>query len=144
TIGMLPKHKLEAVQPVDLRGSLFNTIEPIGTGPFKWSDVEVRGDTAEEREQRISLTANSDYYKGRPKIDEFIIRAFLNESALLTSFKEGKLNAIAGTMSAPQEGDDISELNIPLTGAVMAFMNNGSSVLNDAKVRRALTMSVNQ
>lgn len=144
TIGMLPKHKLEAVQPVDMRGSLFNTIEPIGTGPFRWSDVEVRGDTAEEREQRISLTANGDYYRGRPKIDEFIIRAFLNEEALLTSFKDGKLNAIAGTVSAPQEGDDISELNIPLTGAVMAFMNNGSSILNEAKVRRALTMSVNQ
>lgn len=144
TMGILPKHKLENVKPAELRGTLFNTVEPVGSGPFKWKDVEVVGDTAEQREQRIALSANGDYHLGRPKLDEFIIRAFLNEEQLLQSFNDGKLNAIAGSLSAPIQGDDVSELNVPLTGSVMSFFNNDSSVVSDAKVRRALTMAADK
>lgn len=144
TLGMLPKHKLEAVAPSDLRGSLFNNIEPVGTGPFKWQGVEVRGDTADTREQRIGLVANADYYKGRPKLDEFVIRAFLNEAVLIESFEEGRLNAVAGSLSVPLSGQEVREHTIPLTGAVMIFLNNESDILKDASVRRALTMATNQ
>ncbi len=144
TTGILPRHILAKVQPADLRGSLFNTVEPVGTGPFKWKDIEIVGDTAEQREQRIALSAYNDYHLGDPKLDEFIIRAFLDETALIKSFQGGKLNAIAGALSRPLEGDDTKELNVPLTGAVMTFFNTESPLLADAKVRRALTMAVNQ
>lgn len=144
TIGMLPEHKLSSVQPADLRGSLFNTVEPVGTGPFRWSDVEVRGDTATEREQRIALSAYDDYHRGRPKLDEFIIRAFLDETALMASFEEGRLNAVAGMLSVPLTGPDVEERNFPLTGAVMVFLNTKSPVMQDARVRRALTMATNR
>ncbi len=144
TIGLLPKHILKDVQATDLRGSLFNTIEPVGSGPFKWKDVEVVGDTVEQREQRIALTAFADYHFGRPKIDEFIVRSYLNEQVLVNSFKEGKLNAIAGALSLSVDGQDVKELNVPLTGAVMVFFNTQSANLSDAKVRRALTMATNK
>src|SRR5690606_5902192 len=106
TVGILPEHKLESVGASDLRGSLFNTVEPVGTGPFRWSGVEVIGDTAQTREQRIALTAFGDYHWGRPKLDEFIIRAFLDEAALVRSFESGRLNAIAGSLSRPLLGED--------------------------------------
>lgn len=144
TIGMLPKHKLGNVQPADLRGSLFNTVEPVGTGPFEWGGVEVRGDTATDREQRIALSAYDEYHRGRPKLDEFIIRAFLNETALMTSFEAGRLNAVAGMLSVPLSGADVEERNFPLTGAVMVFLNTQSPVMQDARVRRALTMATNR
>lgn len=139
TTGILPEHVLGKVTPADLRGSLFNTVEPVGTGPFKWRDIEVVGDTAEQREQRIALQAYNDYHFGRPKVDEFIMRAFLDENTLISSFEQGKLNAIAGALSRPLEGKDVAEVNVPLTGAVMAFYNTGSSILSDAKVRKALS-----
>lgn len=144
TLGILPEHKLKDFKATELRGSAFNTVEPIGSGPFKWKDVEVVGDTVEQREQRIALSANGDYHRNRPNIDEFIIRAFLNEDALKKSFEEGKLNAIAGTLSTPLQGDDVSEYNVPLTGSVMVFLNNDSPVLSDAKVRKALTMGIDR
>lgn len=144
TLGILPEHKLRDTKPGELRSSQFNTIEPVGSGPFRWKGVEVVGDTAEKREQRIDLVAYSDYHQGRPKIDEFIVRAFLNEDQLVKTFKEGKINAIAGALSTPLEGDDVKELNIPLSGSVMAFFNNDSANLSDAKVRRALTMATNR
>lgn len=144
TIGILPEHVLADVQPADLRGSLFNTVEPVGAGPFKWQDVEVVGDTAETREQRIALHAYDDYHHGRPKLDEFIVRAFLEEAPLIKSFEEGKLNAVAGALSMPLKGNDVKELNVPLTGSVMVFLNTQEPMLSDAKVRRALTMATDQ
>lgn len=144
TTGILPEHILGDVPPADLRGSLFNTVEPVGSGPFKWKDIEVVGDTAEQREQRIALSAFDGYHLGRPKIDEMIIRAFLDEEALIRRFEEGKLNAIAGALSRPLSGKDVEELNVPLTGAVMSFFNTSSPILSDAKVRRALTMATDK
>lgn len=144
TIGILPKHKLETVAAADLRGSLFNTIEPIGTGPFKWNGVEVRGDTVSDREQRIALVSNNNYYRGEPKLDEFIIRAFLDEETLMASFEEGRLNAVAGTTTMSLTGPDVEELNIPLTGAVMSFFNTQRPITKDANVRRALTMATDK
>ncbi len=143
TIGILPAHELQGVQSADLRGSLFNTVEPVGTGPFRWNGIEVHGDTAEDREQRIALTAYGDYHRGRPKIDEFIIRAFLSETALVTSFESGRLNAISGSLTMQLSGPDVSELNVPLTGSVMTFFNTGSQYLQENKVRRALTAATN-
>ncbi len=144
TIGILPKHKLESVPFADLRGSLFNTVEPVGTGPFRWKDVEVVGSTAEEREQRIALSAYADYHRGRAHIDEYIVRAFLNEASLMSRFEQGRLNAVAGALSLPLAGKDVREFTIPLNGAVMVFLNTHSAAVSDVKVRRALTQATDQ
>lgn len=144
TQGIVPKHKLSDIKTSDLRAHAFNTIEPVGTGPFEWKDVEVVGDTADQREQRIALTAYSDYHRGAPKLDEFILRTFLSEDSLLTSFRDGKLNAIAGSLSLPESGDDVNEIIVPMNGSVMVFLNNASPILSDAKIRNALTMATDQ
>lgn len=144
TAGIIPKHVLKEVNAGELRGSLFNTVEPIGSGPFKWEDVEVYGDTADNREQRIALSAFDDYIRGKPKLSEFILRAYLEEDTLIRSFNDGELNGVAGAMSVPLTGSDVTEYNIPLTGSVMVFFNTSQPALQDAKVRRALTQATNQ
>lgn len=144
TSGIIPKHVLEDVSPDELRGSLFNTVQPVGSGPFKWKDVEVYGDTASNREQRIALSAYDDYHQGRPKLSEFIVRAYLEESTLIASFNEGELNGVAGALSMPLEGTNVTEHNVPLTGAVMVFFQTAQPNLQDSKVRRALVQATNQ
>lgn len=144
TTGIIPKHKLSEIQPADLRGDLFNTVEPVGTGPFRWSDVQIYGDTAENREQRIALNAYERYHRGRPKLAEFIIRAFLNESTLVTSYERGELDGVAGAQSMPLTGANTRELNISLNGAVMLFFRTSQEYLSDAKVRRALNMATDK
>ena len=141
TTGVLPAHLLDKTDPGELRGLLFNTVEPIGTGPFKWNGVEVYGDTPENREQRIALTAYDNYHKGSPKLTEFILRAYLEEKSLVKSLEEGELNAVAGTISEPYSSSTAEELSIPLTGGVMVFMRTSQDILKDTKLRRALTMA---
>ncbi|MDQ3123900.1 MAG: peptide ABC transporter substrate-binding protein [bacterium] len=142
--GILPSHLLGTTTPAGLRGSLFNTVEPIGTGPFRWNDVEVYGDTAENREQRIALSAYGDYHRGRPKLSEFIVRAFLEEKTLTESFNTGELNAVAGALSMPVVSDQTEEISIPLTGGVMVFLRTTQEILKDVKVRQALSMATDK
>lgn len=144
TGGILPAHILEGIGPSELRGSLFNTVEPVGSGPFKWKDVQVYGDTAENREQRIALSAYSDYHRGRPKLSEFIVRAYLEESSLVESFEEGELNGVAGLLSMPLDNQYATEHVLPLTGGVMIFLRTGQEFLADVKVRKALVYATNQ
>ena len=144
TLGIIPKHILDTTEPGNLRSSVFNTTKPIGSGPFKWNGVEVKGNKVEDRQQQISLSANSRYHKGRPELTQFIVRTFLDEKQMLASFDLGELNAMAGIEELPDELKEdiaISQYNVPVTGAVMVFINTATV---DVQIRRALVSAVDQ
>lgn len=147
TNGIIPRHLLGKVEPGSLRSSLFNTTQPVGSGPFKWNRVEVRGNNVDDREQRVSLLPNNNYYLGKPRLGEFIIRTFLNENRMQQSFEDGSLTGMAGvqeTSDTQKKMLDISEYNVPVTGSVMAFLRNSQEILKDVSVRQALAYATNQ
>lgn len=146
TNGIVPKHLLDGIPVTRLRSIAFNTAHPIGSGPFTWSAIEVRGIDPAEREQRIALLPNEDYYAGKPKLSKFIIRAFSSDQQLENSFNKQELTAAAGLPSTPDAAShnaNVRAYNIPLTGAVMVFFKNTNDILNDVKVRKALVMASN-
>lgn len=147
TVGILPEHVLAKTDANNLRSALFNTTQPVGSGPFKWHGVEVRGNDKDNREQRVALSANPKYFKGRPKINEFVIRTYLDESKMLESFKNGELTAMAGVQDLPDDiknSLDVSQYNVPLNGAIMVFLNMAKGALTDVQVRRALISAIDQ
>ncbi|CAN5407980.1 peptide ABC transporter substrate-binding protein [soil metagenome] len=147
TIGILPKHILSKTEPGNLRSALFNTTQPVGSGPFKWHGVEVKGSDVDNREQQVSLSAAGKYYKGKPKLNEIVIHAFLDEKHMMASFNRGELTAMAGVMDLPEEQSKdlgISQYNIPVTGEVVVFINTGAEFLKDFQVRRGLVTATNQ
>lgn len=146
TTGILPKHLLEGLAPESLRSASFNTTAPIGTGPFAWNEVEVRGTEVADREQRMSFVPFEDYFRGKPKLNEFILRTFLDEARMSKSFANGELTAMAGVEDLLEEqrnSVDFNDYNIPMNGVVMTFYRTSQDVLKDVKVRRALTAAVN-
>ncbi|MDB5182490.1 MAG: putative Extracellular solute-binding protein family 5 [Candidatus Saccharibacteria bacterium] len=146
TGGILPKHILANIEPGSLRSALFNTTKPIGSGPFKWHNVDVTGSEVTDRTQRVSLLPSSTYYNGEPKLGEFVIRTFHDEGVMLESFKKGELTAMAGVQDLPDDQMKdlgISQYNIPITGEVMAFLNNKDPILADVHVRQALVSAAN-
>lgn len=146
TNGIVPKHLLEDVPANRLRSAEFNTISPVGSGPFKWDALEVRGNTQEEREERIGLTPNEHFYRSRPKLNQFIIRTFRDNSLMIDAFEAGELDAMAGLEQVPDGLSDrpgIRDYNIPLTAEVMTFFNTNEPPLGDVNVRRALVQAVN-
>ena len=89
--GIIPKHVLGKVAPEQMRSVLFNTNNPIGSGPFKWDAIEIVGTADEDREQRIALKPNDNYVNGKPKLDSFVIRSFVNEVKMRNAFKKANL-----------------------------------------------------
>ncbi|HTE57693.1 MAG TPA: peptide ABC transporter substrate-binding protein [Verrucomicrobiae bacterium] len=144
TNGIVPKHLLESTQPGQLRTIRFNTMAPVGSGPFRWEALEVAGETQENREERIGLIPNELYYHGVPQLDHFILRTFRSEEQMLDSFRGGELTAMSGLTSLPDNvrSSETIEHNIPLTGEVMVFFKNTIEPFNDPIVRKALVLAV--
>jgi peptide/nickel transport system substrate-binding protein len=145
TNGIIPAQEFSGIKPVAMRTAPFNN-NPIGTGPFEWKYVEVTGKTDADREQRISLAANRDYWNSRPRLDGFTLTTFSNDHSLIEAFNNKQINAMSGLESVPDnvKGDkNVHVYNTPLTGEVMAFFNNSHPALNELNVRKALIQGVN-
>lgn len=147
TNGIVPKHLLAKLPVSQLRSAQFNTDKPVGSGPFVWSAIEVTGQTSDDRQERIALLANKDYYDGSPKLDRFEIKTFRNEDAMRDSFARKELTAMSGLDMVPdllQASPKLQEHNTPLTSQAMVFFKNSHEVLKDPKIRQALVYSTDQ
>ena len=146
TNGIVPKHLLDSVEITQLRSIRFNTGNPVGSGPFRWEAIEVRGENLEDREEQIGLLPYDNFHRGAPKLQRFIIRTFRDETKLLDSLKGQELNAAAGLETRPDniEPGALQDYNIPLTGEVMAFFKSSQVPLDDVNVRKALVQAINQ
>lgn len=147
TNGIVPKHLLESTPPAQLRSIRFDTVEPIGSGPFKLSALEVSGDTPETRSEQLALVPNEYYYAGRPKLQQFKIKSFLSEKAMLADFEKRELTSMSGLTEVPDtfaKDTTVHDYNIPLTGEVGVFFRTTQEVLQDVKVRQALVQGVDQ
>ncbi|MEK7603072.1 MAG: peptide ABC transporter substrate-binding protein [Patescibacteria group bacterium] len=144
TTGIVPKHKLKNIPVAELRSIRFNTADPIGAGPYKWEAIEVVGDNAAEREERIALLPNEYYQLGKPKLQRFVVRTFREEKKLLEAFESRELTAMAGLESVPDNIENQTGVithSITTTNQVNVFLRLSSGPLADVKVRQALTMA---
>src|SRR5581483_5401386 len=61
TSGILPQHLLAKVPAIDLRSADFNTIRPVGAGPFAWQTLSVINGSDPAHEQvQIALSPFKD------------------------------------------------------------------------------------
>lgn len=141
TNGIIPQHKLKDVPPNSLRSAQFNTIRPVGAGPYKLERVEVNGNSPATRQVEIALVPFRDYHGGAPKIARFIVRTFPNQEAMFKSFRDQAINAMVDPGPLP---DDIARLAntqslaMPLTAANMVFFKTTAGPLQETPVRQAL------
>ncbi|HUC90104.1 MAG TPA: peptide ABC transporter substrate-binding protein [Patescibacteria group bacterium] len=141
TNGLVPKHLLVKVPMADMRTTAFNSNHPIGSGPFQWQAIELKGQASSASEERIALKPFVGYQAGKPKLSNFVVRAFSDKSQLISAFKKQQVNAIVGLTEIPpelQNDKSLQAYNFPLTAAVMTFFRNSQPVLSDPRVRFAL------
>lgn len=83
---ILPKHIWEPFAG-DLDAAVaFENAEMVGSGPFRLKEFQ--------QGEHYRLSANPDYYNGRPAIDEVIFQAYANEDALVQALRAGELDMI--------------------------------------------------
>jgi peptide/nickel transport system substrate-binding protein len=145
--GIVPQHILGSVPATDLRTADFNTVHPIGAGPFSWQGVAVSGNDPSNASEEIALRPFAGYQGGMPKLEEYIVHAYAAQSQLTQAFKSGALNAAAGFDEVPATLRSMTSLeqhSFTLTAGTYVFFKTSAGVLSDTIVRQALVAATNQ
>ncbi|MDL2341889.1 MAG: ABC transporter substrate-binding protein [Patescibacteria group bacterium] len=144
TNGIVPKHRLAKVPASELRTADFNTINPIGSGPFMWQAIQVSGNDPSTAEEQLALLPNAHYVGGKPKLARFIVHAYADRTKFVRDFQGGALTGAAGLTDLPTAVTKNSSLqvhNLLLTAGTYAFFKTTHPILNDQKVRLALVQA---
>lgn len=132
---VLPKHLLENE---NWQENAFNT-NPIGSGPFKFENWE--------RGSFISLTANTDFFLGRPPIDR-IVQRFYGMAELTEAFRQGEVQYVydrlpVSELVALQDLPDFRIDRLPLPQVQwFAFNIEQEETFQDVRVRRAFAHAI--
>ena len=125
-VPILPRHLLEG-QALDEAAS-FNR-HPVGTGPFAFDAWNSDGS--------LALTANQNYWAGRPRLDSWTYRVAQD----LKGAHLARLPNDAETESLPEGWRSIS---YPAENWHFLALNNDHPILSDPAVRRALAMALDR
>jgi peptide/nickel transport system substrate-binding protein len=135
TMGIIPRHLLAGS---DINTTPFNR-RPVGTGPFQFGEWV--------SDEKIALTANPDYFEGRPLLDRIIYRIIpetsLSEIELLT----GGIDLFSTYPHQYQRMTRDPRLTLyryPSLGYTYIGYNQNSFLFQDRRVRQALTMAINR
>lgn len=141
TVGILPRHLLESVEPTALRESEFNQ-SPVGTGPFKLKTFAPSART-------IELDANPDYHLGKPKLDGFVFKLFDTSTEALEAFAARQVTSPGRLL--PENMDStllrdshLAEYSLSLPEQVTLFFATGDKILSDKALRQILSSSLDR
>ncbi len=139
TTGIIPRHILEPLGPSGQRPTEFNQA-PIGTGPFQFESLD-------SENGMLTLTANESYFRGRPRLDHFVIHTFPTVKDLLAAYQDGILSGVADIPA--YEVNTLDEVSrpyrlqeVPTANASYALFNTSRRPLKDKFVRQALVQAV--
>jgi peptide/nickel transport system substrate-binding protein len=108
--------------------------QPIGTGPFKLISWQ--------KDKRLVLTANPEYWRGSPHIDEYIDTIESQADVLGKYFKDGMLDIIysysISKMISYKNQAWVQIVSTPYLSVTYAVLNASRPLLNRTAVRQAL------
>ncbi len=116
------------------------TLHPVGTGPFKFVDW-VRGD-------HITLARNDDYFEGKPRLDQIVIKTVREDSARVLGLEAGDYDLIVRI--PPEEVGRLTrneKLRIEADQSNRALrigINASRKPFDDVRVRQALNYAVDK
>ncbi len=130
----VPKHIYEKL------GAEFGISKIIGNGPYRVKEwVPGSG---------LILTANDEYYQGRPPLDEIIVKYYNNVDAMITDFEQGNLDFVLNLTPADAKklsaNQNVNISSKPGKSYIYIGWNLDNELLKDKEIRRALTMAINR
>ena len=143
--GVMPKHIWEAVEP-DKFGLTDLRLEPIGTGPFKYSSFQK---DSKGNILSYKLIANPNYYEGKPYISKITFNFYIDENSALDAYNRKEIMGLSSLSSQKiaqiknQKSSTVHKFHIPRYFSV--FINQTKSVpLANDDVREALSYATDR
>lgn len=139
---ILPKHRLEQADLKNLVEDSFSTT-PVTSGPFQFNAMQVSGSG---EEKVYYLSANPDYYKGKPMIGNFALHAYASKDALIRGLNLGEITATAELTDAESGKVNAAQLvkkNAAVNLGVYLFFNTRSETLASKEMRQAIRQGLN-
>ncbi len=138
-LPILPKHLLEGK---DITKTGFGR-HPVGMGPFKLVKWEPG--------QRLVLTANDDYFEGRPYLDYYIYRIIPDQATMFMELKAGGIDLMGLTpiQYRRQTNTEFFRRNFqkfryPTFAYTYLGFNLRHPFFKDARVRRAIAYGIDK
>lgn len=124
---------------IDVRASDFDSGIVAGTGPYVVVDMVT--------DDHLTLTKNTNYWNGTPKIDELTIRTLSNGDTLSAALRAGDIDAAYGMAyeAYPNfENDGYQFSSIQTSRAFFGSMNMTSPIIQDPAVREAIAKGIDK
>jgi peptide/nickel transport system substrate-binding protein len=145
SVPLLPSHLLSFVPFAELARQPFNQ-KPIGTGPFKVSEVDTH---------QVTLVRSDDFYRTKPArsrayLDKIVLRFYRDEGEALAALARGEVDATGGL--SPQDAGRARTLkavdlfSLPTNDFTALFLNvrPTKAVFRDRVVRQAIATAIDR
>jgi len=150
-VYLLPEHIWGKLDKDEI--TKYDALDGVGSGPFTLAEFK--------RGQFWRLTANENYWGGRPEVDEVIFRLFNNPDAMVAALKQGEIdaahdvptNSFADVKSTEgivaiqgQQGgfDEISVNGGRPESQRVDGIGNGHPALSDIRFRQAIAHAIDK
>ena len=115
--------------------------QPVGTGPFVFDNYSPQ--------DSVTLVANDDYFRGRPALDEVVVRFMPDLSSRELGLKSGELDVVSGISDSAWIQNVQSEENLDVDifgpGEVGTIhFNTSVEPLGDLRVRQAIAYALDR
>lgn len=139
-IPIVPEHILKDTPLKTLVESSFSK-SPVTSGAFSFNAMQ----GSNEDERVYYLTANANYFLGKPMVSSFAVHTYESEDDIVSAVNAG---AVTGT--AEIDGKEMDAVTSEaynkryskISSGVFAFLNNSRGALASADMRRAIRMGL--
>ncbi|KKT82003.1 MAG: hypothetical protein A3B99_02105 [Candidatus Yanofskybacteria bacterium RIFCSPHIGHO2_02_FULL_44_12b] len=145
TLHIMPRHLWENVQPANFPLSELN-LKPIGSGPYKFARLQK---DKLGRIQSYELTANKNFYDGRPYINKIQLKFYGSEEDLIGAYNGNEIENLS--VISPKNLKKIKfkqrltvqKISMPRYFGIF-FNQNENRFLADKNIRLALSYATNK
>ena len=145
-VPIVPEHIWSKISAKAASTSFQNKPPIVGTGPFQVTDFK-KGDF-------VTMTANKQYWRGAPKIDEVIFQYYTNPDTMVQDLKSSAIDACWGVPEAQLKPLSADTSLMAIDYVVKGFdelgyncytgPSLGNPVLRDWKFRQALNYAIDR
>lgn len=138
---VVPKHKLENVDPKTLMEDSFST-SPVTSGAFSLNAVQANNASEEEV---VYLSANPNYYKGRPMLNSFAIHTYDSREDVIDAVNSGAVTATAELSEVDSDkivSSQFIERDSTLNSGAFVFFNMSRENVKSKELRTAIRQGI--